>query len=172
MSNEREPGALMVLVFDSNLKSREAFLAFQRLEQEETLLMHDAVFFEKDAAGKTRVQETIDATPGEGAARSGFWGALLGTIIAGPVGTLVGGAVSAGIGALSAKLIDLGIPDATVKEIEESLSPNTSALALLVSHVKEDALSKELERFAGAKLTRSTLTPEAIQRLRGSLATP
>jgi len=169
MSNEREPGALMVLVFDSNLKSREAFMAFQRLQQDETLVLHDAVFFEKDAEGKTTVQETIDASPAEGAARGGLWGALIGTLVAGPVGTLVGGAISAGLGALSAKLIDLGIPDATVKEIEESLSPNSSALALLVSHVKEDALAEELHRFAGAKLTRSTLTPDAVQHLRQAL---
>ena len=171
MSNEREPGALMVLVFDSNLKSQEAFLAFQRLQLEETLLLHDAVFFVKDAEGKTTVQETIDASPAEGAARGAFWGALLGTLVAGPVGTLVGGAVSAGLGAISAKLIDLGIPDATVKEIEESLSPSSAALALLVSHVKEEALANELHRFSGAKLTRSTLSAESVQRLRSALAT-
>ena len=170
MNNEREPGALMVLVFDSTMKSQEAFLAFQRLQQDEALVLHDAVFFEKDGEGKAIVQETIDASPAEGAARSGLWGALIGTFVAGPVGTLVGGAISAGLGALSAKLIDLGIPDATVKEIEESMSPNTSALALLLSHVNEDALAKELERFAGAKLSRSTLTPAAIQRLRQALA--
>jgi len=169
MSNEREPGALMVLVFDSALKTQEAFLAFQRLQSEETLLVHDAVFFVKGADGKTKVQETIDASPAQGAARGGFWGALLGTLVAGPIGTLVGGAVSAGLGAISAKLIDLGIPDATVKEIEESLSPNSAALALLVSHVKEEALATELHRFSGAKLTQSTLSVETVQRLREAL---
>ena len=68
------------------------------------------------------------------------------------------------------KLIDLGIPDATVKEIEESLSPSSAALALLVSHVKEEALANELHRFSGAKLTRSTLSAESVQRLRSALA--
>lgn len=167
-----DPGSLLVLTFDAPLKSREAFLAFQRLQGEEVLVMHDAVFFEKDADGTTNVTETVDTPPAEGAARSVFWGALLGTFVAGPLGTVVGGAISAGLGALTAKLIDIGIPDATVKELEESMAPGTSALALLVSHLKEEALAKELTRFAGAKLLRSDLTPDTVQRLRSALATP
>jgi uncharacterized membrane protein len=165
----KEPGSLVVLVFDSTIKAQEAFLAFQRLQQEEALLLHDAVFFEKDKNGHARVQETVDASPGEGAARGAFWGALIGTFVAGPVGTLVGGALSAGLGALSAKLIDIGIPDATVKEIETSLEPGCAALALLLSHVKEDALEKEMHRFAGAKLMQSTLTIDTVQKLRAAL---
>jgi len=168
---QKDPGSLVVLTFDSPLKSREALLAFQRLQTEQVVLLHDAVFIDKDDAGRAEVIETVDTPTGEGAARSGFWGALLGTLVAGPVGTLVGGAVSAGLGALAAKLIDIGIPDATVKELEASLSPGASALALLVSHVNEAALEKELARFAGAKLLQSTLAPETVQRLRGALRT-
>ena len=116
------------------------------------------------------VTETVDTPPGESAARSGFWGALLGTLVAGPVGTIVGGAVSAGLGALTAKLVDIGIPDATVKEIEGAVAPSSSSLAILVSHVKEDALARELERFQGAKLVRSDLTAGTVERLEGALA--
>src|SRR5687767_12823615 len=113
-----DPRSLVVIAFDSPLKSREAFLAFQRLQQEQVCVLHDAVFIEKDEHGETLVTETIDPQPGESALRGGLWGALLGTLIAGPLGTLVGAATSAGLGALSAKLIDIGIPDATVKELE------------------------------------------------------
>ena len=159
MTQQRDPGSLLVLAFDSRLKAQEAFLAFQRLQTEETIVLHDAVFFTKDDAGRTHVQETTDVSVGAGAASS----------VAGPLGTLVGGAVSAGLGALSAKLIDIGIPDATVKEIEDALTPNSAALALLVSHVKEDALAVELKRFSGATLTRSTLSDETVERLRSAL---
>jgi uncharacterized membrane protein len=168
--SQKEPGSLLVLTFTSTLKSQEAFLAFQRLQGEEAVILHDAVFIQKDADGNTNVVETVDTPPAQGAARSGFWGALIGTLVAGPVGTLVGGAVSAGLGALTAKLIDIGIPDGTVKELEASLTPGSAALALLVSHVKEDVLESELARFAGAKLLQSTLTPEMVQRFRSALA--
>jgi len=167
--SQTEPNHLLVIAFDSPLKSREAFLAFQRLQNEQGILLHDAVFLDKDEAGRSNVTETIDVKPAEGAARSGLWGALLGTLIAGPVGTVVGGAVSAGLGALSAKLIDIGIPDGTIKELEGALSPGVSALALLVSHVKDEALERELARFAGARLIQSSLTPDTVQRLRTAL---
>jgi uncharacterized membrane protein len=168
MSNQ-DPRSLLVLAFDSALKSREAFLAFQRLQLEEILLIHDAVFIEKDQAGNTSVTETLDPQPGASAASGGIWGALIGTLFAGPVGTLVGAATTAGLGALAAKLIDLGIPDATVKEIEEATPSPSSALALLVSAVKDDGLERELNRFSGAKLVRSDLTPFTVQRLRNAL---
>lgn len=165
----QDPRSLIVLSFDSPLRSREAFIAFQRLEQEEVVVLHDAVFIDKDEAGTTDVTETTDPQPGESAWRGGLWGALLGTLVAGPIGTLIGAAASAGVGALSAKLIDIGIPDATVEEVEAAIAPGDSALALLLTHVREDALERELTRFAGAKLVRSDLSPETIDRLRAAL---
>jgi uncharacterized membrane protein len=169
MSNP-EPRSLVVLAFDSPLKSREAFLAFQRLQVEGLLAVHDAVFIEKDESGQTAVLETIDPQPASSAASGGIWGALLGTLIAGPVGTLVGAATAGGLSAIAAKLIDLGIPDAIVKEIEEATPPKSSALALLLSHVNADGLEHELTRFSGTKLVRSDLTPFTVQRLRNALA--
>jgi uncharacterized membrane protein len=165
----KDPRHLLVLAFDSPLKSREAFLAFQRLQVENVVAVHDAVFIEKDRAGKVAVSETIDPQTGKSAAESGLWGALLGTLVAGPIGTVVGAATSAGLGALAAKLIDIGIPDATVRELEAATAPGSSALALLLSHVNEDGLERELERFNGSKLIRSDLDPLVVQRLRNAL---
>lgn len=165
-----EPAAhLLAVAFDSPLKSREAFLAFQRLQQDKTLSLHDAVFIDKDAEGNANVSETIDPQPGTSAASGGLWGALFGTLIAGPVGTLVGAAASAGLGALAAKLIDLGIPDATVKEIQDSTPAGSSTLAVLVSGVNETKLEEELKRFSGATLVRSDLSPFTVQALRNAL---
>lgn len=167
---EQDPRSLLVIAFDNILKSREAFLAFQRLQMEQVLLIHDAVFLEKDQAGHATAIETIDPQPATSAASSSIWGALLGTLIAGPIGTLVGAAATAGLGALAAKLIDLGIPDATVRELEEAIPAGSSALAVLISELKEDQLETELARFKGAKLVRSDLTPFTVQRLRNALA--
>jgi uncharacterized membrane protein len=164
-----DPRSLLVLAFDSNLEAHEAFLAMNRLQQDQVLVLHDAVFISKNEEGKTSVTETIDPEPGQSAVSGGLWGALLGTIIAGPIGTLVGAATSAGLGALSAKLIDIGIPDGTVKELEEAVKPGSTALALLVTHVNEVELERELVRFAGATLVRSDLPPETVERLRAAL---
>lgn len=167
-----DPRSLLVLAFDSSLKAREALLAMTRLQSQEVIVLHDAVFLNKDAEGKTEITETVDPTPGDSAVRGGLWGALIGTLVAGPIGTLVGAATSAGLGALSAKLIDIGIPDTTVREIEQAITPGTSALALLVTHVREEALEQELTRFAGATLVRSDLPAATVERLRAALVAP
>jgi uncharacterized membrane protein len=163
------PAKLLVLAFDSSIRAQEAFLAATRMSSDGQLLVQDAVFLQKRADGKVRVTETLDISPGDAAFNGSMWGALIGTIVAGPVGFLAGGALLAGIGALVAKLTDLGIPDATVEELGKALEPSSTALALLVSHVDEDALAAELRRFAGAKIVQTTLSPESVANLRNAL---
>lgn len=172
MADSDEPNKLLVLAFDAQLKALEAHLAITRLVTEGSILVHDAVFIAKREDGKVRVTETLDITPGDAAIRGSFWGALLGVLVAGPIGLVAGAAINAGGYALIAKLTDIGVPDATVEEIGESLAPSWTALALLVSHVEEQALLTELKRFAGAKLVQTSLPPEAVTALRAALTVP
>jgi uncharacterized membrane protein len=164
-----DPRKLIVLGFDSALKAQEALLAATRLVSEGQILVHDAVFVQKDADGKTHVTETVDETPGQAALSGGFWGMLFGTLLAGPVGTVVGGALSAGTSALIAKLVDVGIADESIAKLRETITPGTTALALLISHVHESALLAELHRFAGAKLVATNLPAEAVTAVKAAL---
>ena len=166
-----DPRKLIVLGFDSPLKAQEALLAATRLQTEGDILLHDAVFVTKDEDGSTRVTETVDETPGDAALNGSFWGMLFGTLLAGPVGTVVGGAVSAGASALMAKLIDIGVSDATVKKLRETIQPGTTALALLMSHIHAEKLVAELHRFAGATLVATDLPEEAVTAVKAALAT-
>lgn len=167
-----DPRKLIVLGFDSRLKAEEALLAATRLQTEGEILLHDAVFVEKDQDGATQVTETVDETPGNAALRGSFWGMLFGTILAGPVGTVVGGAVSAGASALVAKLVDIGVTDETINKLRETILPGTTALALLISHIHEDKLVAELHRFSGAKLVATDLPEEAVAAVKAALETP
>jgi len=167
-----DPRKLIVLGFDSRLKAEEALLAATRLQTEGQIVLHDAVFVAKDEDGSTRVTETVDQTPGDAALSGSFWGMLFGTLLAGPVGTVVGGAVSAGASALVAKLIDIGISDAAIKELRQTVTPGTTALALLISHIHEAPLVAELHRFAGAKLVATTLPDAAVAAVQEALETP
>ncbi len=165
-----DPRQLVVLGFDSPLLAEEALLAMTRLGVEGKVLLHDAVFVHRDADGTPHVRETTDPTPGRAALDGSLWGLLFGTILAGPVGALVGGAVSAGTGALLAKIIDTGVPDEKVAALRETVAPNTTALALLISHVQPDALRDELRRFAGVKLLETDLPDATVAALREALA--
>lgn len=165
-----DPRKLIVLGFDSALKAQEALMAATRLMSEGEILLHDAVFVFKDANGDTRVKETTDVTPGEAALDGAFWGLLFGTLLAGPVGALVGSALTAGTSALMAKVIDTGVPDERVQELRETVTPGTTALALLVSHIHVEALVTELKRFAGAKIVTTDLPDAAVAAVREALA--
>ena len=166
-----DPRKLIVLGFDSRLKAEEALLAATRLQVEGEIVLHDAVFVTKDEDGTTHVTETVDETPGDAALSGSFWGMLFGTLLAGPVGTVVGGAVSAGASALVAKLVDIGISDAAIKQLRETISTGTTALALLISHIHEEKLVAELHRFAGATLVATDLPEAAVEAVKAALAT-
>ena len=167
-----DPRKLLVLAFESSLQAIEAHLAVMRLMERGSILVRDAVFISKREDGKVRVTETLDVTPGDAAVRGSLWGALFGVLLAGPVGMLAGAAINAGGYALIAKLVDIGVPDAKVKEIGDLVTPGSTALALLVSHIDDDALLTEMKRFAGAKLVESTLSPATVDALRSALAQP
>lgn len=166
----RVPKSLLVLGFDSSVSAQEALRTLRRLQLDCVVQLHDAVLIEKDAKGQAAVVETQDPQLGPSVVGSCFWGALVGTLVAGPVGTLAGAVTSAGIGALVARLVDLGIPDPTVKELEAAVPAGSTALALLVSDVNDDALALELARFTGIRLVRSDLAPRTVQRLSDALA--
>ncbi len=100
---------LLVISFDDQLRAQEFLLSAVRLQKNDGLQMHDAVFIRRDADGTSHVTETTDVTAKRSALGGGVWGLLLGTVFGGPIGGLVGGAAMAGGGALYAKLVDTGI---------------------------------------------------------------
>ena len=160
---------LIVIGFDDALKANEFLLALARLQRHDQIRLHDAVFIERDASGRSHVRETKDVTPQRGALGGGMWGLLIGTLLGGPIGGLIGGAASAGTGALLGKLIDTGIKDGKIKELRDAVPPGGTALALLISHLSLGDLQRELARFPGATLVESDLPEAAVTAVRIAL---
>jgi uncharacterized membrane protein len=161
---------LLVISFDDRLKAQEFLLATARLQKDNDLQVHDAVFVQRDADGTSHVTETSDVTLGRGALGGAVWGLLLGTLFGGPIGGVIVGAATAGGGALYAKLVDTGIKDAAVAQLRTAVPPGRTALALLVSHVSVADLQRELARFPGTELVESDLPPAAVAAVREALA--
>ena len=126
----------------------------------------------KDANGKTTVRETTDPQPGTSALSGGMWAGLVGLIIGGPVGWIAGTAIGAGAGAVSAKVIDIGVPDAWVDWFREAVQPATVTVVLLLERIDTPAVLDELERFAGARLVYANVPPDVVQRIRDALHDP
>lgn len=169
---DNDPRKLIVIGFDDPLKANEFLLAVARLQKDQKITLHDAVFINRDADGHSRVQETTDITTSRGALGGGLWGLLIGTLLGGPIGGLVGGAATAGGGALMAKLIDHGIKDEKIKELREVVPPGSTALALLISHLSLGDLQRELARFPGSTLVESDLPDAAVNAVHAALEGP
>jgi uncharacterized membrane protein len=164
------PRRIVALAFDSPLRAQEALLAALRLEQRGLLTLHDAVFISRSSSGRAEIVETSDPDPVAMAVPTSLLGALIGTLLAGPIGLLVGGVLAGSGGAIAAKLIDTGIPDRVVAELGELTQPGQTSLALLVSDVAGVAAIDELRRFQGARLVYAEVPPAALELMRQVLA--
>ena len=163
------PQRIVALAFDSPLSAQQAMLAALRLQEQGELVLHDAVFVSRDEGSPAEVIETMDPTPVAAAVPSSLFGALVGTLVAGPLGFLIGGVLAGGTGALVAKLIDTGIPDAVIEQLRELTSPGQTVLALLVSEWATAPVVEELQRFVGAHVVYAELPPAAIEVVRCAL---
>ncbi len=166
MTPSAESLSLHVLTFDDPLRARELLFSCTRMQRDGTLGLTDAVFVQRDAeTGKVRVEETIDPTPGESALQGGFWGVLIGTLVLGPLGGLAVGAVSAAGSALAGKLIDLGVPQSFLDNVEQAVPPGATALVLQTSMLDPEAWRQELARFPDARPLAVDLPADAQARL-------
>ena len=140
---------LVVIAVDDSMKAQEMLMAAGRLAKDGKLGIDDAVVISKSDDGKTHKIETTDLTPMEGGLGGAFWGLFLGTLLTGPIGGIVTGAVTGGAGVLMAKIIDRGMSDEFIKEMEGLLEPGHAALCLLTSYEDNQAVLGELNRFDG-----------------------
>jgi hypothetical protein len=81
---------------------------------------------------------------------------LVGLLFLNPLaGMAVGAAVGAGAGALSGSLMDYGIDDNFIRELSDTLKPDTSAIFVLVRKVQAEKVLSELSDVRGRVLRRA-----------------
>lgn len=145
----------------------------KRLVNEHVLDLEDAVYVTKDSSGEVDLHQMINL-PGQGAARGGMggalWGGLIGLLFLQPLaGMAIGAAVGAGTGALAGKLTDYGIDDKFVKDLSAHMTPNSSAIFVLIRRVTADKVLPQVSAYGGTVL-RTSLSDEAERRLQAALA--
>ena len=152
---------LVVIGFDDEHTAFEMRAELVKLQKEYLIEMEDVVVVTKDDQGKVNLHQAVNLTAA-GAVGGSFWGMLIGMIFLNP---LLGAAVGAGAGALSGKLSDIGIDDAFIKELGETITPGTSALFVLVRKATPDKVLEELKGFKG-KVLKTSLTADKEEALR------
>jgi uncharacterized membrane protein len=136
---------LVVIDYESEVKAEEVRLALLKMQKEYLIDLADAVVVVREAQGKVKLRQLHNLTVA-GAARGGFWGALIGLLFLNP---LFGFAVGAAAGAVSGALADVGINDNFMKELGATLKPGTAALCVLIRQMTPDKVVEELQKFGG-----------------------
>ncbi len=163
---------LIVIGFDDTQEADRVLTRLNRLQREYLVDLEDAVVAIRQPDGKVNLKQSVNLV-GAGAASGGvsgmLWGTLVGLLFLNPLaGMAVGGVVGLGSGALSASLVDYGINDKFIRDLADTLQPNTSALFILVRKAQPDKVLSELSDVRG-RLLRSSLSPEQETRLRDAL---
>jgi uncharacterized membrane protein len=132
----------------------------------------DAVYVTKRGDGKIELHQSVNM-PGvgaaTGAAHGALWGTLIGLLFLQPLaGAAIGAAVGGGTGYVAGKLSDYGIDDNFARSLSADMTPNSSALFVLVRRVTADKVVPEVAKFGGHVL-QTSLSNEAEQRLQTAL---
>jgi uncharacterized membrane protein len=160
---------LVAVVFNDESSAFEMRGALVKMQKQYLLEMEDAVVVTRDLGGKIQLHQAYSLTSA-GAISGGFWGMLIGLLFLNP---LLGAAIGAGAGALSAKFHDLGLDDKMMKDVGESLKPDTSALFVLLRKVSSDKVLEGLKPFVGrGRVFQTSLNKDDEKALRDALEAP
>ncbi|MGB8397000.1 MAG: DUF1269 domain-containing protein [Pseudolabrys sp.] len=156
---------LVVIGYNEIHKAEEVRLTLVKLQRDYLIDLEDAVAVTKDAKGKIKLHQTVNLTAA-GATSGGFWGMLIGLMFLNP---LLGLAVGASAGAVSGALVDLGINDQFMKDLAATLTPNSSALFVLVRKSTPDKVLEEV-KGTGGTILKTSLSHEDETRLQAALS--
>jgi uncharacterized membrane protein len=125
------PIQIIVAAFQDQQAASDTLKQLQQARKGGLINIIDAAVLSKDAKGKVKIKETADAKADKGFAIGAITGGVL-SLLAGPLGLMaLGGGL---VGGLAAKLKDGGFKETRLKQLTESLTPNSSALIAVVEH--------------------------------------
>lgn len=163
MSDYQIPDHEMIVVaFDNETDAGRVLDSLKGMERMEVVDLKNAAVIVRDGSGNVKIRETGDFDLKQGAIGGAAAGAVLGLLRG---GLLKGAILGAAGGAAAGKFIDLGLEDDFLKEVGESLGPNSSAIVALVDFEQVDQAMAELDKFEGGKILRHTLSPEVYAKL-------
>lgn len=158
---------LLVIGYGDKYKADEVRLALVRMQKDHLVDLEDAAVASRDEAGKIKLRQMyhLANTTTAGIVGGGFWGLLVGALLATPA---LGTAVGAAAGGVAASLADVGISDKFIKELSGTLLPGSSALFVLVRKAPPERVIEEIRPYGG-RVLRTSLTKEDENALQHAL---
>ncbi|OGN89067.1 MAG: hypothetical protein A2Y88_09385 [Chloroflexi bacterium RBG_13_48_10] len=155
---------ILVITFEDEAQGFSVLQSLKNLQHQELLNLDDAAVIVKDAEGKVQVKNLTESNVKGGAAIGGFLGLLVGGLLF-PIAGLALGLAG---GALIGKSLGNGVDKQFVKDVQESLTPGSSAILFIVSRENTGVLINALEPYKG-KIFQSSFDTEVEEELRKSL---
>ena len=152
---------LIVTIYDNPEEAGKVREAVSKQQKGGYISLDDSAVVVKDAEGKVHVKNEMD----RGTEVGMIGGGLLGLLIAGiffPIGGLI---IGGALGALAGKLLNRGVDQKFVKDVEQEMTPNSSALFIISREDDPGQVIATLQNFKG-KLLQTTLDSEAEAALR------
>jgi uncharacterized membrane protein len=154
---------LTILAFDNPNQAFQVRDALLNLQGESLFDLAELAVVTRDESGKVTLHQPNGSVGGCASAGS-VVGLILGAIFAVP---WAGSAVGAGIGAVVGALTRFGIDLEFIKELGSTITPGTSALAILGSKAKLDELGKKLGALLrNTTILRTNVDPERESEIR------
>lgn len=142
---------LVAIVYPSEEKAEEVRNKLFELQKEYLITLGDAVIATRSQDGKVKLNQVFHPTLA-GAASGSFWGLLIGMLFLNP---LLGVAAGAAGGALGGAMTDVGIEDAFMKKLADSIEPGSAALFVLIKEVTADKVIAAIRDYGGVVLKTS-----------------
>ena len=151
---------MVVLAFDSENGADQGRQKLVELNNQYLLDLVDATEVVRHADNKIKVKNLRSLT-GVGAMGGALWGTLFGLLFFMPLVGFAAGTVS---GAIAGHFSHLGVSKEFLKQIEDTMKPGTSALAIVATNVTVDKVVQALAPLH-PKVIRSSLSTEQEAKL-------
>jgi uncharacterized membrane protein len=155
---------ILVITFADENQALSVLKSLKSLENQDLLNLDDAAVIVKDAQGKIQIKNMVEKNVKSGAAIGGLLGLAIGSLLF----PIAGIAIGLAGGALVGKSLGNGVDKKFVKEVTESLTPESSAILFIVSHENVGLLISSLEPYNG-KIYHSSFDSEAEEEIKQAL---
>jgi uncharacterized membrane protein len=154
MADKAEKYSFIVVKYPQKDTADAALKEVLSMAKEKVVKLRDAAVITKTEKGKIKLHQTKDDSTSKGLLKGGGIGVIF-AILLGPAGWIVAGAAAGG----ALATFDRGIKNKLLKELGENMTPEESAMAVLV---EEADWEKALGRMADKKLQGQVIVQEMV----------
>jgi uncharacterized membrane protein len=162
--SDKDKYSFIVVKYPQQDKADAALKEVMSMAKEKIVKLRDAVVITKTEKGKIKLHQTKDDSTSKGLLKGGGIGVIF-AVLFGPAGWIVAGAAAGG----ALATFDRGIKNKLLKELGENMTPEESALAVLVEEADwETALGRMADKHLQGQVIVQEMVAEhlaAIEKL-------